>query len=132
MKKLTKSAVLLAGLLAISGGIASAHHGSRISYDMNKMVTVEGTITEFDWTNPHVYFLFDVKDEKGNVVNWAAETDPPSGMTRYGWNKNYLKVGDKVTVTVWPSKVGAPRGFMAKLVKADGTVTDHTGALPPE
>jgi hypothetical protein len=131
MKKLISSAVLVAGLLTISS-IALAHHGSRISYDMNKMVTVEGTVTEFDWTNPHVYFLFDVKDEKGTTVNWAAETDPPSTMTRYGWNKNYLKVGDKVTVTVWPSKVGAPRGFMAKLVKADGTVTDHTGQLPPE
>jgi hypothetical protein len=53
-------------------------------------------------------------------------------MTRYGWNKNYLKPGDKVSVTVWPSKVGAPRGFLAKLVKADGTVTDHTTALPQE
>jgi hypothetical protein len=96
------------------------------------MVTVKGVITEYDWTNPHVYFLFDVKDDSGKVVNWAAETDPPSTMTRYGWNKNYLKVGDQVEVTVWPSKVGAPRGFMAKLVKADGTVTDHTNALPQE
>src|SRR5579871_1519440 len=131
MKKLISSVALFAGLL-ISTGVMFAHHGSRISYDMNKMVTVEGTITEFDWTNPHVYFLFDVKDDKGNTVNWAAETDPPSTMTRYSWNKNYLKVGDKVTVTVWPSKAGAPRGFMAKVVKADGAVTDHTGQLPPE
>jgi hypothetical protein len=131
MKALAK-VVLSAGLLVASASVALAHHGSRISYDMNKMVTVKGVITEFDWTNPHVYFLFDVKDDSGKVVNWAAETDPPSTMTRYGWNKNYLKVGDQVEVTVWPSKVGAPRGFMAKLVKADGTVTDHTGALPPE
>ena len=131
MKSLTGVAVL-AALLSIGGGVASAHHGSRISYDMTKMVTVEGVVTEFDWTNPHVYFLFDVTDDKGNVIHWAAETDPPSGMTRYGWNKNFLKPGDKVTVTVWQSKVGAPRGFLAKLVKADGTVTDHTGALPQE
>jgi hypothetical protein len=131
MKTLVK-VVLSAGLLVAGASVALAHHGSRISYDMNKMVTVKGVITEYNWTNPHVYFLFDVKDDSGKVVNWAAETDPPSTMTRYGWNKNYLKVGDQVEVTVWPSKVGAPRGFLAKLVKADGTVTDHTGALPPE
>jgi hypothetical protein len=124
--------VLTAGLLAISASLALAHHGSRISYDMSQMVTVKGVVTEYSWNNPHVYFLFDVKDETGKVTSWAAETDPPSTMTRYGWSKNYLKVGDEVTVTVWPSKVGAPRGFLAKLVKADGTVTDHTGQLPPE
>jgi len=99
---------------------------------MDKMVTVQGVVTEFSWANPHVYFLFDVTDDKGKVIHWAAETDPPSTMTRYGWNKDYLKVGDKVTVTVWPSKVGSPRGFLAKLVKEDGTLTDHTGQLPPE
>jgi hypothetical protein len=131
MTKITK-VVLTAGLLVISASLALAHHGSRISYDMNKMVTAKGVVTEFSWNNPHVYFLFDVKDDSGKVTNWAAETDPPATMTRYGWNKNYLKVGDEVTVTIWPSKVGAPRGFLAKLVKADGTVTDHTGALPPE
>lgn len=112
--------------------VALTHHGSRISYDMDRMVTVDGVVTEFDWSNPHVYFLFDVTDDKGKVTHWAAETDPPSTMTRYGWSKSYLKPGDKVTVTVWPSKVGSPRGFLAKLVKADGTVTDHTGQLPPE
>jgi hypothetical protein len=120
-----------AGLLIAAGSLL-AHHGSRISYDMNRMVTVEGTVIEFDWLNPHVYFQFDVTDDKGNVVHWIAETDPPSGMTRYGWNKSFLKAGEKVTVTVWPSKTGAPRGFLAKLVKADGKVTDHTGQLPPE
>jgi hypothetical protein len=124
--------VLASGLLAMSASLALAHHGSRISYDMSQMVTVKGVVTEYSWNNPHVYFLFDVKDETGKVTSWAAETDPPSTMTRYGWGKNYLKVGDEVTVTVWPSKVGAPRGFLAKLVKADGTLTDHTGQLPPE
>jgi hypothetical protein len=125
-------AVVLAALLAMSGSVAMAHHGSRISYDMGHMVTMEGTITEFDYTNPHVYLLYDVTDDKGSVTHWAAETDPPSRMVHYGWNKNFLKPGDKITITVWPSKVGSPRGFLAKLVKADGTVTDHTGQQPPE
>ena len=132
MKKLLMIGSLCTAALLLAGVSAFAHHGSRISYDMGKMVTVEGVVTEFDWLNPHVYFQFDVTDESGKVVHWIAETDPPSGMTRYGWNKSYLKAGEKVTVTVWPSKTGAPRGFMAKVVKGDGTVTDHTGQLPPE
>ena len=124
--------ILLGGLLAASGE-AFAHHGSRVSYDMGRMVTLKGTVAEFDYVNPHCYFLFDVKDDKGVVTRWAAETDPPLMMNRrYGWNRNYLKVGDEVTVTVWPSKAGAPRGFLAKVVTADGKVTDHSGELPPE
>jgi hypothetical protein len=131
-RKILSATFSLLSVFIVATGVASAHHGSRVSYDMNSMVTVQGVVTEFSWANPHVYFLFDVTDDKGKTVRWAAETDPPSTMTRYGWNKDYLKVGDKVTVTVWPSKVGSPRGFLAKLVKEDGSVTDHTGQLPPD
>ena len=131
-RRLLTGIALGAGLLTVGSGVTWAHHGSRVSYDMTRMVTVQGVVTEFDWANPHVYFFFDVSDDKGTLTHWAAETDPPSTMTHYGWNKNFLKPGDKVTVTVWPSKVGSPRGFLAKLVKADGTVTDHTGQAPPE
>ena len=70
---------------------------------MSRMVTVEGVVTEFDYTNPHCYFLFDVTHDKWTVTHLAAETYPPSMMTRYKWNKNVLKPGDKVTVTVWQS-----------------------------
>ena len=104
-----------------------AHHGSRISYDMTRQVTVKGVVKEFVYTNPHVYFTFDVTDDQGRVVEWAAETDSPIRMeSRYHWSRRYLKPGDEVTVTVWPSKAGAPRGFLAKLVTADGKVTDHS------
>lgn len=109
------------------------HHGSRVSYDMTRMVTLKGRIKEVHFVNPHVYFTFDVKDEQGNVVEWGAETDPPIMMINsYGWSRSYLKAGDEVTVTVWPSKAGAPRGFLAKVVTADGKVTDHTQQLPPQ
>ena len=64
---------VLAGLLTIGSGVALAHHGSRISYDMTRMVTVDGVVTEFDWTNPHVYFLFDVTDDKGQKVHGTGD-----------------------------------------------------------
>ena len=61
------------------------------------------------------------------ALQWAAETDPPIMMaSEFGWSRKYLKPGDEVTVTVWPSKAGAPRGFLAKLVTSDGRVTDHS------
>src|SRR6059036_3073319 len=101
-----------AGLLAVSIPIL-AHHGSRISYDLTRTVTLTGTITEFQWQNPHVYLKYDVKGEDGEVKNWSAETYSPVVMIRNGWGRRTLKFGDKVTVSVWPSKVGTPLGFLA-------------------
>jgi hypothetical protein len=125
-------AISLAALtfLTIGGQLLWAHHGSRISYDMEHTVTVSGVVTEFDYVNPHVYFLFDATDDKGEVTHWAAETGPPSGFAQRGWNRRTLKPGDKVVVTVWPSKVGAPRGFLAKLSKSDGTVMYEQQGIP--
>jgi Family of unknown function (DUF6152) len=114
---------LTAGVLLFCGALF-AHHGSRISYDLNKTVTVTGNITQYAWANPHVYFTMDVKDDQGNVVSWGAETYAPVIMARSGWSRSSLKLGDKVTVTVYPSKAGAPRGFLEKIVFPDGTVTD--------
>src|SRR5579872_4522829 len=67
---------LAAALLTISG-LAFAHHGSIVSYDIHKIVSMEGTVTEFQWRNPHVYVMYDVKDAQGKVVNWGAETHSP-------------------------------------------------------
>jgi hypothetical protein len=121
--KLLTSFALLAGIGGLSTPVF-AHHGSRISYDLSKTVTVTGTITRYVWANPHVYFMLDVKDDGGDVVNWGAETYAPVVMARSGWTSTGLKAGDKVTITVYPSKVGAPRGFLEKIVFPDGKVTD--------
>jgi Family of unknown function (DUF6152) len=121
--RFSKLGSLSAGVLLVCGTLW-AHHGSRISYDLNKTVTVTGNITQYAWANPHVYFTLDVKDEQGNVVNWGAETYAPVIMARSGWTRTSLKPGDKVTMTVYPSKVGAPRGFLEKIVFPDGVVTD--------
>ena len=76
--------------------------------------------------------MFDVTDNEGKVTGWAAETYSPVVMTRNGWGHHSFKFGDKVTVTVWPSKIGTPRGFLAKIVAPDGHVTDLTHAGGPE
>jgi hypothetical protein len=114
--------------LALAASIpVFAHHGSRISYDLSKTVTLKGIVKEFSYENPHIYITFEVKDDAGNITLWAAETDPPAMMSRkFGWSRHYLKPGDEVTISLWPSKVGSTRGFLGRLVTADGRVTDHT------
>ena len=108
----------LAVVFLTARGQLSAHHGSGASYNMglNKLVTRTGTVAEYGWQNPHVFITFDVTDDKGNVMRWGAETHDPERLIRLGWSKNTLKAGDEITVTMFPSKSGAPRGLLAKLV----------------
>ena len=118
---------LFAVSLMVSGP-AFAHHGSGISYDMSKTVTAEGTVTEFRWQNPHVYVMYDVKDAQGNVVNWGAETHAPVVCEdQDGWSKSTLKPGDKITIVVFPSKIGTSRGLLAKIVLNGKVIIDDTG-----
>ena len=104
--------------LAIPFSLA-AHHGTA-AYDIDHPITLQGTITEFTWANPHVQIYFDAKNEKGNLVHWACETLSPGKLVRSGWSKDSLKAGDQATVTRVPAKKGSPVGFLTKLVFADG------------
>jgi Family of unknown function (DUF6152) len=114
---------VLAGLMMICAPVF-AHHGSRISYDLNKPVTMKGTVSSFGWQNPHVFLGYDVKNDNGNVTNWGAELaeNPHQLIANRGWDKDTLKPGDQITVTVFPSKAGAPRGLLSKLVLNDKVI----------
>jgi Family of unknown function (DUF6152) len=119
--------VLATSILAFSG-LTFAHHGSVVSYDMKKIMTLEGTVTEFQWRNPHVYILYDVKDAQGKVVTWGAETHSPIVCENQdGWTKSTLKPGDKITISVYPSKIDTPRGLLAKIVLNGKVIIDDTG-----
>ena len=67
-----------------------AHHGNA-AYDNKNTITIKGTVTEFEWTNPHVQIYLDVKDEKGGVVHWSVETYSPGKLVRAGWTKEVVK-----------------------------------------
>src|SRR5690349_8997756 len=75
-----------------------AHHGAA-GQDMTKLTTVKGTVTDFQFINPHVLLYLDVKDESGKVEKWVGELNGPNEMTRQHMNKNTLKVGDQITVS---------------------------------
>lgn len=120
--RILASCVFVAAL-TIVGTPVFAHHGSRISYDLTKPVTMKGTVSSFGWQNPHVFLGFDTKEDNGNVTNWGAEmAENPHQLAMRGWDKDTLKPGDQITVTVFPSKAGAPRGFLSKLVLNDKVI----------
>jgi hypothetical protein len=83
---------------------ADAHHSFSAEYDRDKPITVTGTVTKVEWTNPHARLYVDVKDDGGKVVNWDFELGPPNGLMRQGWNRNSLRAGHVVTVNGFLSK----------------------------
>lgn len=87
-------------LLALTTLPVAAHHSFAAEYDANNQITIVGTITKVEWTNPHTWFYVDVKDPQGQVVNWAIEGGAPTVLYREGWKPNSLKAGDQVTVTI--------------------------------
>jgi len=107
-------------LLLSLGGSAFAHHGFVSWFDMSKSTTVKGTVTSFDWTNPHAYIYFDVKDEKGNIEKWSAELGALGMLARAGWSRNTLKLGDEITATGNRAKDGKPIMHLDKIILANG------------
>src|SRR5207302_8724283 len=112
---------LLAGFVATSVPLF-AHHGTGVAYETDKTVTLTGTVTEWIWTNPHCGLLFDVTDDKGNVEHWGAELGNPHQESGGGFREDVFKFGDKVTVTGHPSRSGAPRLTLSRVVLSVGRV----------
>jgi hypothetical protein len=104
-----------------------AHHGTGVAYETEKKVTLKGTVTELIWANPHCGILFDVTDDKGQVVHWGAELGNPHALSEAGMSKDVLKPGDKITITGHPARSGAPRMTLDQFVLADGRVLPEKG-----
>src|SRR5438874_8225071 len=88
---------------------ASAHHSFAAEFDSSKPVMLNGIVTKVDWTNPHVWFYVNVKDDKGFITNWGIEMGPPHGLQRQGWTRDTMKIGDAVIVNGTLAKNGAKR-----------------------
>ena len=100
---------------------AWAHHSFGVEYDANKPISLTGTVTEIEWTNPHCFIYIDVKDKDGKVTNWKMEGFPPSVLYRTGWRRDQtVKIGDTITMTGWQSRVGGPWGHSREVTLADG------------
>lgn len=105
----TRRLIGLIVVLASGATILSAHHGTSITYEMDKVITVTGTVDEFDFAYPHPSLFVTVKDDKGQAVKWGVEFLPtPAALKRLGWNKASIKAGDTVVMGCHPSKSGKP------------------------
>ena len=100
--------VLAAGLgLLLSALPVRAHHSFAAEYDAKKPATLTGTVTRVEWTNPHVRFYINVKDQAGTVTEWELTMGAVNGLLRRGWTKNMLEPGDTVTVDGYFARDGS-------------------------
>ena len=113
-------AFFVAGMALLAPVGAVAHHSFAAEYDSKKPVTLKGTVTKVEWTNPHARFYIDVKDESGTVMNWNLELASPNVLSRNGWTRHSLNVGDVVTVEGAQAKDGSQMANARSVVLADG------------
>ena len=114
----TRSLLLLLAVALPLPAPARAHHSFAAEFDAKQPVTLTGTVTKVEWTNPHVWFYIDVKDSTGKVTNWGMEMGGPNGLLRAGWTRNSMKPGDVVTVDAFKARSGDPIGNATSVVMA--------------
>ena len=126
MKMKIIALIFVAGVFAICVP-AFAHHGNA-AYDMKPVLLKGATVTNLAWANPHTIIQFDMKDDSGKVVHWAAELGSPSALGLLGWTKTSVQPGDVITVYIHQSKTGNPVGRIDHIVLADGSqLRDSSG-----
>lgn len=108
------------GMLSVP---AFAHHGTS-AYDTTKLTTVKGTVTDFQFNNPHVMISVEAKDDKGNVEVWTSEANSPNVLSRHGWNRDMIKKGDEITIIGNRPKNGAKTLRLQKVVLSNGQELD--------
>jgi hypothetical protein len=106
--------------LMVAGIPVAAHHSFAAEFDRNRTITVTGTVTKLEWTNPHARVYVQGADETGKTQEWDFELGPPNGLMRNGWRRDSLKAGHKVTVEGFRSKTSTVVANARSVKLADG------------
>ena len=123
MIKLSRHAAWSAGFALAAVGLPAAAHHSFAMFDQKKVMSLDGMVHQFQWTNPHAFIELDVVN-RGRTQRWAIELNSPNNLTRQGWRRSSLRVGEKITVRIAPLRNGHAGGLFLDLRKPDGTVLD--------
>jgi heme/copper-type cytochrome/quinol oxidase subunit 2 len=105
--------------LALSAPAAWAHH-SYAMFDRGKTVTLDGTVKQYQWTNPHSWIQVEVPHDGGGTDEWSVEMGSPFELLRVGWKPTTVKAGDKVTIQIHPTKDGSKGGGFVGGTDANG------------
>ena len=116
---LVRKSLCLVVIILMTVAVAEAHH-SFAMYDHTRTLTLKGTVTKFQWTNPHAHLEIDVKDARGQVKHYTLEGTSINMMQRIGWRSNMIKFGDSITVVMAPATSGEPVGLLLEVTLANG------------
>ncbi len=114
----TRLTTLLAVTLFFAPALLLAHHGFDM-FDQKHAVTLKGTVKDWQWTNPHTWIQLNVEQD-GKVTEWSLEGVSISQLGRMGWKRDFIKIGDKVTVEIYPLRNGKPGGQWSRVFDANG------------
>jgi hypothetical protein len=107
---------------------AVAHHSFAAQYDASKAIRLVGTLTKIEWTNPHTYFYIDVKESDGTVVQWGLEAGSPGALSRRGFKRSDLKLGDTIIVDGYQSRDGSRLADARRVTLPDGRIVSGASA----
>lgn len=127
--KITIAASAAASLLAlVASSELLAHHSFAATFDGTKAIRLVGALTKIEWTNPHSYFYVDVKDEQGRVTNWALEAGSPGALSRRGFKRGDIKIGDVLIVDGYRAKDGSNLADARRVTLPDGRIVAGASA----
>lgn len=124
-----KIRLFVATIVVIAAGARLlGHHSFAAQYDATKAIRLMGALTRIEWTNPHTYFYLDVKDEEGKVVNWGCESGSPGSLSRRGFKRGDVKIGDTIVVDGYRAKDGSHLIDARRVTLPDGRIVSGVSA----
>lgn len=114
-------------VLALAAAVPAQAHHSFGMFDNTREIWLEGSIKDFQWTNPHAWIQVIVKNAEGEEIEWSLEGGSPNILSRNGWKRTVLQPGDKVRILIYPLKSGEPGGSFLEVHKEDGSVYYYHG-----